>query len=95
MAGNFNSGRRPMKTEIKTLLESEAKKSLYAMISIRDSDAPAAVRMDAAQYICDRAWGKPHQSTELTGADLGPVLISVVYRDRERAEKPVSAEEKP
>jgi hypothetical protein len=39
-----------------------------------DEKQPERVRTMAANWLADRGYGKPVQTTELTGADGGPVL---------------------
>ncbi len=46
---------------------------------------PLATRMEAAMWLADRLWGKPKQSTELTGKDGGPLELQLQAVDaRER-----------
>lgn len=41
-------------------------------------------RVAAAQVLLDRAWGKPSQAVEVTGAEGGAVLVNVIL-DRSKA----------
>jgi hypothetical protein len=49
--------------------------ALQALISIAENDeAPPSSRVAAAVALLDRGFGKPSQSTELTGKDGGPIM---------------------
>jgi len=50
----------------------DALKTLHQVMQSSESDA---ARVAAAAHILDRAYGKPKQSTELTGADGGPIAV--------------------
>jgi hypothetical protein len=79
MAGNKNSGRRPISAEVKRFLEREGRKSLDVMVAIRDDkEASYAVRLDAANKIVEQAFGKATQKTELTGENGSPLITQVV-----------------
>lgn len=82
------AGRKPGKlSEAKRQISEEAKElgaealSVLAML-MRSADSES-VQMGAAQAILDRGYGKPTQSTELSGpngVELPPTVIRVVDR---------------
>lgn len=43
----------------------------------RDKGQPAAARVSASSALLDRAWGKPKQAMEHTGADGEPLPMSI------------------
>lgn len=43
-----------------------------------DVAPPMRVRLDAVEFLCDRAHGKPQQAVELTGRDGGPISWNIV-----------------
>lgn len=49
---------------------------------LRDDGAPAAARIQAAQALLDRGWGRPAQSVELSGTDGDPIenTLTVVFK---------------
>lgn len=59
-------------TEIRSLARSHTETAVRTLAGImRQSKAPAAARVAAAQALLDRGWGKASQP--LTGADEGPI----------------------
>lgn len=79
MAGNHNSGRR------RQFERSYKSKELYAEYAIgriaemsKDTDIPSSVRLEANKYLCDREWGKPHQSTDIV-ADISSTPIGEIH----------------
>lgn len=52
-------------TEIRSLARSHTEKALNVLVGIMGNvDAPAAARVQAANSILDRGWGKPDQKIE-------------------------------
>lgn len=58
-----------------------AEAALEALAAIiEDKDAPPAARVSAATAILDRAYGRPVQALQHSGAEGGPVDITAVVR---------------
>jgi hypothetical protein len=56
--------------------------ALRTLCGICASGKSESARIQAAQYILDRGWGRPSQSH--TGeAGAGPVIVEIVYRQRQ------------
>lgn len=70
-----NPGGRPKEdANLKELARARTAEALETLVSIMQNDeAPPAARVSAACAILDRGYGKPTQSTELTGKDGGPI----------------------
>lgn len=63
--------------EIKSLARSHTETALRTLAGIMNQDdAPAAARVQAANSILDRGWGKAVQV--MAGEDGGPIQVSVV-----------------
>jgi hypothetical protein len=64
-------------TEIRSLARSHTDKALKTLVSIMNDDkVNAAARVNAAQALLDRGWGKAKQEVEHTGADGGPISFT-------------------
>jgi hypothetical protein len=72
-----NPGGRPKKTEEERTLEAMCRErtpeALHAILRIMAGSKQDRAKLAAAQYVLDRAWGKPKESVELSGADGGPI----------------------
>lgn len=67
-SGNV-SGRPKLNPELKQKLKQLGEESLSVIESLMRSAEDASIRLKAAQYLSDRAFGKPHQAVdmEMTG----------------------------
>lgn len=78
------AGRKPgkvgaAKRALAEMAKDHAEAALETLASIHsDIEAPAAARVSAATAILDRAYGKPAQSLEHTGADGAPLMPPVI-----------------
>jgi hypothetical protein len=64
-------------TEIRSLARRHTESAIKVLAGImNEPDAPPAARVQAAQALLDRGWGKPTQA--ITGADGGPLTIEIV-----------------
>jgi len=73
------SGRPRQRVDFDRAARRQAKASLRTMIVLRDDEkASKAVRLDAAQAILDRAWGKPIAPSEASLNVGGTVVLQVV-----------------
>lgn len=70
-----NPGGRPKEdANLKELARARTVDALKTLVDVMGStDSPPAARVSAACAILDRGYGKPTQSTELTGKDGGPI----------------------
>lgn len=79
-----NPGGRPKGVaEVAELARSYTKQAIATLASIMESGSERA-QVAAAQVLLDRAWGKPSQAVEVTGAEGGAVLVNVIL-DRSKA----------
>lgn len=53
--------------------EEHARRMLATVINVADTTDFELARLDAASKAMDRIWGKPKQSTEISGKDGGPL----------------------
>lgn len=84
-AGSFqpgksgNPGGRPKKTDEERTLDAMCRaktpEALSVILDIMESGQLERARLAAAQYVLDRAWGKPKESVEHTGANGGPMEL--------------------
>ncbi len=68
------------KRAIADMAKDHAEAALRTLADIASSGESESARVAAANAILDRAYGKPSQSHEHTGADGGPLVINVVKR---------------
>ena len=53
--------------DIRSLARQHTERAIQTLAGIMDQPkAPMAARVQAAQVLLDRGWGKPHQTSELT-----------------------------
>jgi hypothetical protein len=65
--------------DIRSLARSHTKTAINTLVGImNDRDAPPNARVNAAEGLLDRGWGKAPQSLALTDADGGPLKVEVV-----------------
>ncbi len=70
------SGRPKVNAEAQALARLHTRDAITALASIaKDKDQPAAARVTASTALLDRAWGRPAQAMEVTGAGGGPVIV--------------------
>lgn len=70
------SGRPKAVVEVVELARANTAGAIEALVEIMGSkSAPPAARVAAANSILDRAWGRPAQALELTGANGGPMQV--------------------
>lgn len=63
--------------EIRSLARSHTEKALKTLVEImNDANVNAAARVNAAQALLDRGWGKAAQAHEHTGGDGGPITFT-------------------
>ena len=73
------SGRKPGKVaQAKLDIAGKASKHGVAALAVlvevmKDSDAPAAARISAANALLDRGFGRPLQAVEMSGPEGGPI----------------------
>lgn len=61
--------------EIRSLARAHTKRAIQTLQGIMDHpDAPPAARVQAANSLLDRGWGKPTQP--LSGEDGGPIALT-------------------
>jgi hypothetical protein len=78
-SGNPN-GRPKIPAEIREMARAASPEALQALIDgMKDSGAPHAARVTAADKILDRAWGKPSQPID-GGGEGGAMLIHRIER---------------
>ena len=66
-------------TEIRSLARAHTKTALSVLAGImRETEAPAAARVSAAQALLDRGWGKPTQP--IGGDKENPLVIEKIER---------------
>ncbi len=64
-----NPGARPkIPDEVKALLKLQAPNALQKLLTLMESN-DERIALTAANSILDRAWGKPTQTTEVSGPD--------------------------
>jgi hypothetical protein len=79
-SGNPN-GRPKIPAEIREMARAASPDALQALIDVmKDSEAPHAARVTAADKILDRAWGKPAQPIDGDGQGGGMELIHRIER---------------
>lgn len=71
------SGRPKQPPGYRESIEALAKKGLDALEQILDTPRHPR-REQAAEYVCNRAWGTPTTRSEISGPDGGPVGIAAV-----------------
>lgn len=83
-----NPGGRPKALfDIQSLAREKTKAALNTLAEIMENtEAPHAARVSAACALLDRGYGKPTQTTELTGANGGPIE-TVEISENERARR--------
>ena len=81
-----NPGGRPKGVyNLRVLARERTDDALNTLTSIMgDQNAPAAARVTAACAILDRGYGRPVQSTEITGAGGGPVETTMSSKELAR-----------
>lgn len=73
-------GKRSAKTlEIEALAKRYAGDALRALQHIATKGESEGARVSAATALLDRGYGKPRQALEHTGAEGGPLLVSVTH----------------
>lgn len=79
-----NPGGRPKEdVTLKELARAHTEAALETLVGImRSKKAAASARVSAACALLDRGYGKPVQSTELTGKDGGPIQTGDVTDER-------------
>ena len=84
-----NPGGRPREVgELRVVARQRTHEALDTLAEIMgDPKAPAAARVSAACAILDRGFGRPTQTTELSGADGGPLKVEEALSDRELARR--------
>lgn len=72
-----NPGGRPKDTlQLKELARERTEEALQTLLEVMgDKDAPAAARVTAACAVLDRGYGKPTQTTEVTGKDGAELFV--------------------
>jgi hypothetical protein len=79
------SGRPRQRVDFDRAARRQAKASLRTMVELRDDEkASKAVRLDAAQAILDRAWGKPI-APSTNSVDVGGTVVLQVMTGIARA----------
>jgi hypothetical protein len=79
---NKRQHRTPKEVNLQSLARSHTEMALRTLCGICASGKSESARVQAAQYILDRGWGRPPQSH--TGeAGGGPIIVEIVYRTRE------------
>ena len=74
-SGNPN-GRPKADKPIRDAAREHADEAIKALVGVlKDTEAPASAKVAAATALLDRAYGRPTQTTELTGADGGPLKL--------------------
>lgn len=69
------AGRRP-DGALRELARAHTEEAVATLASIMaDAGAPPSARVQAAQALLDRGWGRAPQSLEVTGAEGGPVKV--------------------
>lgn len=70
-----NPGGRPKdELGLKELARARTKEALETLVEVMgDKESPAAARVTAACALLDRGYGKPTQTTEITGKDGGAI----------------------
>jgi hypothetical protein len=79
-----NPGGRPKAVhDLKELARERTLQALETLTQIMESvEAPSAARVQAACALLDRAYGKPVQTTELSGLDGGPITVNLSHKER-------------
>lgn len=73
-AGAQNRATKAAKATLTELAQSHSEAALWALVEImQDKDATAPARIAAANAVLDRGYGRPRQSTELSGLGGEPV----------------------
>jgi hypothetical protein len=62
------SGRPKIPDDIKKILKLQAPNALQKLLTLMESN-DERIALTAANCVLDRAWGKPAQSTEISGPD--------------------------
>lgn len=70
-------GRKRVDKSIIELAKKEAPAAFKRIIEVSKGSGDARLKFQANCYICDRAWGKPVQATELSGVGGEPLQVTV------------------
>lgn len=65
--------------DVKALAGQYAEAAFQELARLATKAESEAARVAAIKELLDRAYGKPKQSTEVTGLDQGPVAIAVRF----------------
>lgn len=75
--GSRGGGRKGMHPEVRRLLTEACPEAVQTVIGImRDKEAPPRVRVECAQTIIERVYGKAVQPMELSGPEGDPIKIA-------------------
>lgn len=78
------SGRPQINKDVTKLAAEEARWAFKRIVEIsQDVKEPAKIRLQANQYIVDRACGKPSQAINLGDQEGGPLQISVIIKEKD------------
>ncbi len=73
-----NPGGRPKELKgIKELAQNNAELAIMALIRVAQHGKSESARVMAANSILDRGFGKPVQSTEVSGVDGKPIVTAI------------------
>lgn len=82
------------KRNIGALAKQFCRPAFLEIVRIAKTSPDQRLRFLAAQYICDRAWGRPHQSVDMTGTvdirhtiDAPPRETREEWLERKRRER--------
>jgi hypothetical protein len=71
--GVINRATREQKGRIEDLAKAHSPKALKTLVDVAEKGVSESARVTAATALLDRAYGRPRQSHEHTGADGGPI----------------------
>lgn len=78
------SGRPKINADVTKLAAEDARWAFKRIIEIsQNASHDVKVRLQANQYIVDRACGKPSQAINLGDQDGGPLQISVIIKEKD------------
>ena len=72
-----NGGRPPIVRHIRELAREQSNTAFQSLLKIAASGESETARVTAIREILDRAWGKPKQTTEVTGAGGAPIRHTI------------------
>lgn len=79
--GVINRATREQKGRIEELAKAHSPTALKALADIAKAGVSESARVSAASALLDRAYGRPRQAVEHTGADGGPIEYTKLSED--------------